>query len=254
MRSRTRNAGKNRRVLSTISSKNDWDKARPQVAGRRCRRRRSIRTGLRGPVTGFAAQAIDDLNRSSNNVRHRPTRLHSAVDSVRFPPTASFAAGRRCPRARTITFTAPKIGQLVSHASPLLRPTSRQVDRFSASPCRRNRKGSAAADPEDLPTPARTRRRFTREVSATSSLWWSTGKAGAAILPGLRSLCSGAGPDDRASPDVVQPSIGRSSSEYMTEPLASDQSGFDCSFHLASGRLERILPGRLSSRWPGSRH
>src|SRR5256885_3495877 len=53
--------------LSTISSKNDWDKARQQVAVADVVVDALFGTGLREPVAGLSAQAIDDLNRHSHN-------------------------------------------------------------------------------------------------------------------------------------------------------------------------------------------
>jgi len=234
--------------LSTISSKNDWDKARPQVAVADVVVDALFGTGLRGPVTGLAAQAIDDLNRLSNNATRPTPAFILAVDTPSgLPSDGEFAAGPVVRAHETITFTAPKIGQLVSHASPCCGQLHVKWIGSPASLVEETGKGALRwSGPEEFAQLPLVRAADSHKGSFGHILvvGGSTGKAGAAILAGYASLCSGAGLTTVASPDVVQPSIAAAHPEYMTEPLASTSHGSIARFNLASGRLEKILPGK----------
>src|SRR5579864_661115 len=70
-------------------------------------------TGLNAPVTGFLAQVITDVNNFSNRVQRRPTVV--AVDMPSGLPSDGGPANGPVIRADyTVTFTAPKLGQLLS--------------------------------------------------------------------------------------------------------------------------------------------
>src|SRR5258707_11823144 len=68
-------------VLSTVSTKAEWDKVRPQMASADVVIDALFGTGLRGPVTGLPAQAIEDLNRLSGNATSPSPALILAVDT-----------------------------------------------------------------------------------------------------------------------------------------------------------------------------
>jgi NAD(P)H-hydrate epimerase len=147
----------------------------------------------------------------------------------------------------TVTFTAPKIGQLISSkasacgvlevvnlGSPaaLIEETGKSVlrwvgpDEFASMPLVRaadSHKGS-----------------FGHALLVAGSL----GKSGAAVLAGHASLRSGAGLTTIATPDVVQSVIASAHPEYMTEPLASTDAGTIAVSNCSSGRFARILEGK----------
>jgi len=234
--------------LSTISSQNDWDKARPQVAVADVVVDALFGTGLRGAVTGLPAQAIHDLNRLSNNATLPTPGFILAVDTPSgLPSGGEFAAGPVVHAHETITFTAPKIGQLVSNDSACCGQLYVKWIGSPASLVEETGKGTLRwASPDEFAKLPLVRAADSHKGNFGHILvvGGSTGKSGAAILAGYASLCSGAGLTTVASPDVVQSVIAAAHPEYMTEPLASTSHGSIARFNLASGRLEKILPGK----------
>ena len=234
--------------LSTICSQNDWDKARPQVAVADVVVDALFGTGLRGPVTGLPAQAIHDLNRLSNNATLPTPAFILAVDTPSgLPAGDELNAGPVVRAHETITFTALKIGQLVPHDSSCC---GRIYVKWIGSPAglvEETGKGTLRwAGPDEfahLPL-VRAADSHKGNFGHVLIVGGSTGKSGAAVLAGYASLCSGAGLTTVASPDVVQSVIAAAHPEYMTEPLASTSHGSIARFNLASGRLEKILPGK----------
>ena len=199
-------------------------------------------------MTGLPAQAIDDLNRLSNNATLPTPAFILAVDTPSgLPSDGEFAGGPVVRAHETITFTAPKVGQLVSHASPCCGQLRVKWIGSPASLVEETGKGTLRwSGPEEFAQLPLVRAADSHKGSFGHILvvGGSTGKSGAAILAGYASLCSGAGLTTVASPDVVQPGIAAAHPEYMTEPLASTSHGSIARFNLASGRLEKILPGK----------
>ena len=234
--------------LSTISSKNDWDQARSQVAVADVVVDALFGTGLRGPVTGLPAQAIHDLNRLSNNATLPIPAFILAVDTPSgLPSDGEVVAGPVVHAHETITFTAPKIGQLVSHDSACCGHLCVKWIGSPRSLVEEAGKGTLRwAGPDEFASLPLVRAADSHKGNFGHILviGGSTGKSGAAILAGYASLCTGAGLTTIASPDVVQSVIAAAHPEYMTEPLASTSHGSIARFNLASGRLEKILPGK----------
>jgi len=72
-------------------------------------------TGLRGNATGLIAQAIEDINRLSAHATAVRPALILAVDTPSGLPSDGQSAEGPVLRAhRTVTFTAPKVSQLLS--------------------------------------------------------------------------------------------------------------------------------------------
>ncbi len=146
-----------------------------------------------------------------------------------------------------MTFTAPKIGQLVSHDAARCGQLHVKWIGSPASLVEETGKGTLRwAGPDEFASLPLVRPADSHKGNFGHVLIFggSTGKSGAAILAGYASLCSGAGLTTVASPDVVQSVIAAAHPEYMTEPLASTSHGSIARFNLASGRLEKILPGK----------
>src|SRR5437879_6852096 len=79
-------------------------------------------TGVRGSAEGLLAQAIEDINRLSRNATATWPRLILAVDMPSgLPSDGQEAAGPVVRVHRTVTFTAPKLGQLISRDAPAVR-------------------------------------------------------------------------------------------------------------------------------------
>src|SRR5450432_2222896 len=109
---RWRNSGG---AVQAVDSERSWEKVFPAVAVSHVIVDALLGTGLHGPVTGVVARAITDLNELSRNATAVRPSLIVAVDMPSGLPSDGEAAdGPVLSAHRTVTFTAPKIGQLVS--------------------------------------------------------------------------------------------------------------------------------------------
>jgi NAD(P)H-hydrate epimerase len=205
-------------------------------------------TGLRGGATGTIARAISDLNKHSRNGTATWPALILAVDTPSgLPSDGEAPTGPVLIAHRTVTFTAPKTGQLVSEkaeacgllqvagiGSPasLIEETGKQSlrwigpDEFASMPLVR------AADSHK------------GTFGHVLLLAGSAGKSGAAILAGYASLRTGAGLTTIACPDVAQPVIAAAHPEYMTEPLSATKSGALALRSLVDGTFGELEAGK----------
>jgi ADP-dependent NAD(P)H-hydrate dehydratase / NAD(P)H-hydrate epimerase len=234
--------------LQVITKDADWERVWPEVCASNIIVDALLGTGLRGVASGIIARAILDINQLSRKTTAPWPALVLAVDTPSgLTPDVEFSEGPVLFAHRTVTFTAPKIGQLISPqaeacgalevvniGSPhgLIEATGKGglrctgVDEFSSLPLVRaanSHKGS-----------------FGHVLMVAGSC----GKSGAAVLAGYASLRSGAGLTTVASPDVVQALIASAHPEYMTEPLASTDSGTISTSNLSSGRFTEVLKGK----------
>ncbi len=241
---------KGKAKLEVITKDADWERVWPEVRAANVIVDALLGTGVRGAATGAIAQAISDINRFSGKATAPWPALILAVDTPSgLPSDTESVEGPVIFAHRTMTFTAPKTGQLlspkaeacgalevVSIGSPheLVEATGKgelrctSVDEFASLPLVRaanSHKGS-----------------FGHVLLIAGSL----GKSGAAVLAGHASLCAGAGLTTIASPDVVQPVIASAHPEYMTEPLASTDAGTVSASNLSSGRLAAVLKGKTA--------
>ncbi len=205
-------------------------------------------TGLAGPAKGLFAKVIENLNQLSGNATAPRPALIIAVDTPSgLPSDGEAAAGPVLHAHKTITFTAPKIGQLISWDAqccgellvrhigsplPLVEETGKSHLRW--------------AGPEEFASLPLVRAADSHKGTFGHVLiiGGSLGKSGAAVLAGYASLCSGAGLTTVASPDVVQSVIASTHPECMTEPLASTTDGAIAASNLKSGRIAKILEGK----------
>jgi NAD(P)H-hydrate epimerase len=234
--------------VEIIDQDADWERVWPEVCSSNVLVDALLGTGLRGAASGTVGRAISDINEFSRMTMAPWPALILAVDTPSgLPSDGEPPAGPVLFAHKTVTFTAPKIGQLlsakaeacgalevVSIGSPaaLVEATGRSVlrcagpDEFTSLPLVRaasSHKGS-----------------FGHVLLVAGSL----GKSGAAVLAGYASLRAGAGLTTIASADVVQPVISSVHAEYMTEALASTEAGTIASLNLSSGRFARILEGK----------
>ena len=180
-------------------------------------------TGLRGAPTGLLAKAIEHLNRISDQARAARPGLIVALDMPSGLPSDGQAAPGAVIRAHlTVTFTAPKVGQLLS---PDADACGRLLVRHIGSPHslveelgKANVRHSSADEFAGLP--------LIRRADSHKGLYGhvlvvagSLGKSGAAVLAGSAALRAGAGLVTIATPDSVQPMVAAAQAEAMTEPL-----------------------------------
>jgi hydroxyethylthiazole kinase-like uncharacterized protein yjeF len=186
-------------------------------------------TGFRGSTAGAIGQAIQDINRLSHDATAAHPALILAVDTPSGLPSDGQAAESPVLKAHhTVTFTAPKVGQLVSDNSDAL-GTLRVVNIGSPGSLvdEVGRGALRWSEPEEfagLP--------LVRRPDGHKGLYGhilvvagSIGKSGAAVMSGSAALYSGAGLVTVATPDVVLPIVAAAYPELMTEPLYSTDQG-----------------------------
>ena len=205
-------------------------------------------TGLRGAATGLIAKAIRDLNSLSRNATSAIPALIVAVDI----PSGMSSDGESAEDPivwahHTVTFTAPKIGQLISSEASCCgglqvraigTPTS-VVDELAKG----NLRGAGPDEFANLP--------LIRPVDSNKGLYGhilviagSAGKSGAAVLAGAGALKAGAGLVTIATPEVVQSIVASNQPEYMTEPLPTLADGSIAIEDLADAAFAKIVKGK----------
>jgi NAD(P)H-hydrate epimerase len=235
-------------LLSQVLTEADWEKALEQVSSAYVVIDALFGTGLRGPVTGLPARAILDLNKLSGNATQPAPALILAIDMPSGLPSDGEAATGPVVRAhKTITFTAPKIGQLISpdaaccgvlHVKQIGSPPLLVEDAAKGTLC--------WASPEEFASLPLLRSADSHKgtFGHVLILGGSVGKSGAAVLAGYASLCSGAGLTTVACPDVTHPIITSAHPEYMTEPLPSTAEGTLRNLAEYPGHVQKILEGK----------
>ena len=146
----------------------------------------------------------------------------------------------------TVTFTAPKIGQLLSANADCC---GELVVRAIGSPSElmeEQGKGTVRwAGPEEFAKLPLVRKADSHKglYGHVLAIAGSVGKSGAAELAGLGALKAGAGLVTVAAPEPVQPMVADSQAELMTEPLATAGDG-SLAIDLNKSALARILAGK----------
>lgn len=199
-------------------------------------------TGLTGPVEGFLAEVLRDLN---TGFAHLPL---VAVDIPSgLPSDTGTPAGESLRADITVTFTAPKVGQIFPPncervgelvVCPIGTPpeafeqradlclnliTAGQLARFAAPRARAAHKGDFG------------------HVLVVSG---SRGKTGAAAMTGEAALKIGAGLVTVATAESVLPVVAGLVPELMTEPLAETDAGSISARALDYGRFQKILENK----------
>ena len=205
-------------------------------------------TGFRGAATGVIANAISAINRRSKNATAVWPALILAVDTPSgLPSDGQPAEGPVLYAHKTVTFTAPKPGQLIARDSAAvgalevvdIGSPSPLVEEIGQGPLR-------WVEPQEfaeLP--------LVRTVDSHKGLYGhalivagSLGKSGAAVMAGYAALRAGAGLVTVATPDLVLPIVASSHPEIMTEPLDATADGTPAVQNLALGRFERIAENK----------
>jgi hydroxyethylthiazole kinase-like uncharacterized protein yjeF len=213
----------------SIPDQRSWEALRSEVGSADVIVDAIFGTGFHGAASGAVGQAIADLNRTSRDATAARPALIFAVDTPSGLPSEGGAAEGPVLRAHhTVTFTAPKVGQLVSRdcaAAGALRVVNigspvALVEEIGKGLLRWSEPNEFA----DLP--------LVRATDGHKGLYGhilvvagSLGKSGAAILSGSAALFAGAGLVTVATPDVVLPIVAAAYPEYMTELLVSAEAG-----------------------------
>jgi NAD(P)H-hydrate epimerase len=146
-----------------------------------------------------------------------------------------------------VTFTAPKIGQLISNEASCC--GSLNVRAIGSPPALVDELGKGnlrCAGPDEF-----ARLPLIRPVDSNKGLYGhtlvvagSSGKSGAAVLAGTGALKAGAGLVTIAAPDTVQSVVAANQPEYMTEPLPIHSDGSIAIENLADAAFAKIVRGK----------
>ena len=219
-------------------------------------------TGFRGTASGAIGRAIADVNKKSKDTTAPLPALILAVDTPSGLPSDGEAGEEPILKAHhTVTFTAPKVGQLISRNSAAVgslrvvnigSPAS-LVEEIGKSAVRWSDPGEFA----DMPLVRKSdsnKGMFGNVLIIAGSL----GKSGAAVMSGSAALWSGAGLVTVATPDSVLPIVASAHPEYMTEPLDGDEGWNDCSLEFGQairGDCEGADGARRRARaWAKQKH
>ena len=237
-------------AITEVTSEATWGKVWKEISWADIVVDALLGTGLRGGATGLIARAIDDVNRFSRNATSPTPALIVAVDIPSGLPSDGEAAQGPVLRAhKTVTFIAPKVGQLISPDASCCGELA--VRLIGSPPALVDEVGKGSlrwVGPEEfacLP--------LIRAVDSHKGTFGhvlvvagSLGKSGAAVLAGSACLYAGAGLTTIATPDVVLPIIAAAHPEYMTEPLSSTETGTVSTINVSSGRFANILDGKTT--------
>jgi ADP-dependent NAD(P)H-hydrate dehydratase / NAD(P)H-hydrate epimerase len=242
---RWRDAGN---TIESVVSQDDWERVLPEVGSATVIVDALLGTGLRGAASGIIGRAISDINQLSHMATAPRPALILAVDTPSgLPSDGEPPAGPVLYAHRTVTFTTPKIGQLISTKAEAcgaleivsIGSPAELVEASGKSLIR-------CAYPDEFASLPLVRAAASHKGTFGHVLLvaGSNGKSGAAVLAGQASLCTGAGLTTIATPGVVQATIASAHPEYMVEALASTDTGTIASSNLSSGRFARILEGK----------
>ena len=234
-------------IESNISEQ-DWERVWTGISSSTVIVDALLGTGLRGPASGVMARAITDINLLSRNATApRPALILSVDTPSGLPSDGEAAAGPVLFAHHTVTFTAPKLGQLVSphaEACGVLEVVSiGSPAKLAEELGSRNVHWAAPDEFGSLP--------LVRAADSHKGLYGhvlllagSLGKSGAAILAGRAALRGGAGLVTIATPEPVQPIVAAGEPEYMTEPLKATKSGALSVRSLLDGTFGELEDGK----------
>ena len=205
-------------------------------------------TGLRDAATGLIGKAVDFLNQISKSATAPVPALIVAVDIPSGMSSDGEPAEGPVLRAHhTVTFTAPKIGQLTSNEASCC--GSLNILAIGTPPTLIDELGKGhirCAGPDEfaelpLIRPVDSNKGFYGHILVIAG---SAGKSGAAVLAGTGALKAGAGLATIATPDVVQSIVASNQPEYMTEPLPTLADDSIAIENLADAAFAKIVKGK----------
>ena len=234
--------------LTLVETAAQWEVLRPNLAQADVIVDALLGTGLRGPAGGLFAAVISDLNAVSFSATAVRPRLVLSVDVPSgLPSDGEPAAGPVVQAHATVTFTAPKLGPLLSrdaasggalHVRDIGSPAE-LVEEIAKENLR-------WIDPGEFNTLPLVRRVDAHKGSFGHVLLvaGSRGKTGAAILAGRGALRAGAGLVTVATPAPALAIVAAGQPELMTEALLATESGSVSLANLEQGRFAAVAQGK----------
>jgi NAD(P)H-hydrate epimerase len=238
--------------LHVVTSADNWAAAREAVDQADLIVDALLGTGVKGPVKGLLATLIEDVNRwrSRRRARIRGARERSviAVDMPSGLPSEGEDFGGPVVRAdATVTFTAPKVGQLLSPRADcagklVVRDIGTPRDLLEDDP----RLILHWLEPGEFRSLPLMRKADANKGSFGHALIvaGSVGKSGAAVLGGRAALRVGAGLVTVATPADVLPIVAAGMPEMMTAPLLPTGEGTVSLRNLDSNRFAQIADAK----------
>jgi ADP-dependent NAD(P)H-hydrate dehydratase / NAD(P)H-hydrate epimerase len=235
-------------TVTPVDSEMKWEKVSAAIANSDVIVDALLGTGLRGAVTGPAGKAISVVNEFSKNATAARPSLIISVDMPSGLPSDGEAAEGPVLRAhQTVTFTAPKIGQLISADAACtgtlevrqIGSPAKLVEELGQSDIR----WAAAEEFAKLPlvrAADSNKGTFGHVLLVAGAL----GKSGAAVLAGRMAVRAGAGLVTIATPAVVLPIVAAAQPEYMTVPLLATRAGTIALKSAQGGRWKKIEKGK----------
>ena len=234
--------------VTLILTEAEWEEAWPQIAASEVIFDALLGTGIRGAASGLFAQAIEDLNRLSQNATAAHPAWIVAVDTPSgLPSDGEAAAGPVVHAHLTVTFTAPKLGQLISaDAGSCGQLVVRSIGSPAALVEEIGKSRVRWAGPDEFAGLPLVRAAEAHKGSYGHVLLvaGSVGKTGAAVLAGQAALRGGAGLVTLATPEPALATIAAAQAEYMTEPLPATASGTIAADAVRLGRFAAALHGK----------
>jgi ADP-dependent NAD(P)H-hydrate dehydratase / NAD(P)H-hydrate epimerase len=219
--------------LHVVTSTTEWMAAREILVQAELIVDALLGTGVKGPVEGLLASVIEETNawRRTQNVRGRGAcrRFVVAVDMPSGLPSGTEDFGGPIIRAdATVTFTAPKVGQLLSANADCV---GKLFVRGIGTPDDLLDDNSTLKlhwlEPGEFRRLPLLRKADAHKGSFGHALIvaGSVGKSGAAVLGGRAALRVGAGLVTVATPANVLPIVAAGMPEMMTAPLLATDDG-----------------------------
>ena len=234
--------------IASIKNESEWQDAWPAIASSEVIVDALLGTGLRGAATGIFARAIYDLNELSEYATGLRPALLLAVDTPSgLPSDGERAEGPVLRVHDTVTFTAPKISQLISQEADAVGALEVCPIGSPLELVEEVGKGTLRwAGPDEftgysLVRSPKSHKGFFGHVLLIAG---SLGKSGAAILSGRAALRTGAGLVTIATPDIVWPVVAAGQPEYMTESLESTTEGTIALKNLEGTHFQEIVRGK----------
>ncbi len=232
-------------ALNVVKTAEALEKIRSELAAADVVVDALLGTGLSGPAKGLAAQAIHEVNRLATRADVIAVDIPSGMPSDKFD-----SEGPTIEADVTITFTAPKIGQLLP---PNAERTGRLIVHEIGSP-RELWEGDESLklhwlEPGEFRALPLRRDANTHKGTFGHALIvaGSYGKSGAAALAGMGALRSGAGLVTVATPETVLGIVAQYMPELMTEPLEATDKGTIATRVADSGRWKALLEGKTAA-------
>jgi ADP-dependent NAD(P)H-hydrate dehydratase / NAD(P)H-hydrate epimerase len=231
--------------LDSVESEEDWAKIWPEVAECGVIVDAMLGTGIRGAASRAIAKAISDINERSKKATGTWPILILAVDTPSgLPSDGEAPAGPVLQAHVTVTFTAPKVGQLVSTGAEACGVLQVAGIGSPAKLIEETGKGALrCARPDEFAGMPLVRAAGSHKGTFGHAVIvaGSRGKSGAAVLAGYACLRAGAGLTTVATPEEVQPIVAAAHAEYMTEPLSATKTGEIATAKSSSARLAKLL-------------